>query len=152
MDKVAEEEPADEDVASGVVGYGWAAGAHLTALSRDPERRGRRHLHLAHGRDEQGTGGGPADRGRRDLDELLARDDIDVIDICSRSNLHAAQAIAAARAGKHVIIEKPIALTVGELRGAQQAVARVGRADLRLLRGALLRRSSRPRSASSTTT
>ncbi len=49
-----------------------------------------------------------------------------MIDICSRSDLHAAQGIAAARAGKHVIIEKPITLNLAELRALQAAVAETG--------------------------
>ena len=107
----------------GVVGYGWVTGAHITALQLVPgvrvvavcssreldaaelEKRHGAHIEVLH-----------------DLDELLARPDIDVIDICSRSNLHAAQATAAARAGKHLIVEKPIALSLGDLRGLEAAV------------------------------
>src|SRR5262245_52901315 len=43
---------------------------------------------------------------------LLARRDVDAICIGTPSGLHAQQAIAAARAGKHVLVEKPIALTL----------------------------------------
>jgi predicted dehydrogenase len=39
---------------------------------------------------------------------LLARDDIDAVDLCVPNHLHAEMAIAAARAGKHVIVEKPL--------------------------------------------
>jgi predicted dehydrogenase len=48
------------------------------------------------------------------LEELLARSDIDAVTICSPSGLHPAQALDALRAGKHVLIEKPVALTVAE--------------------------------------
>jgi len=41
-------------------------------------------------------------------DELLAADDVDVVDICAPTVLHAPLAAAAARAGKHVIVEKPL--------------------------------------------
>jgi UDP-N-acetyl-2-amino-2-deoxyglucuronate dehydrogenase len=47
-----------------------------------------------------------------DLDELLDRDDIDAISIMTPSGLHAPQAIAALRRDKHVLVEKPIALSV----------------------------------------
>ncbi len=108
----------------GVIGYGWAAGAHLTALAGIPNVE---VVAIATSRTdvEQGMvarGSRPVDVVR-DVNELLARDDIDVVDICSRSDRHAAQAIAAAEAGKHLIIEKPIALTIGELRDLQRAVA-----------------------------
>jgi UDP-N-acetyl-2-amino-2-deoxyglucuronate dehydrogenase len=46
--------------------------------------------------------------------ELLARDDVDVVCICTPSGLHAEQAVRAAEAGKHLLIEKPIALSLDE--------------------------------------
>ncbi|MCS7252656.1 MAG: Gfo/Idh/MocA family oxidoreductase [Armatimonadota bacterium] len=47
-----------------------------------------------------------------DLDDLFADPDLDMIDICLPSHMHAEAAIKALRAGKHVFVEKPIALTV----------------------------------------
>jgi 2-hydroxy-4-carboxymuconate semialdehyde hemiacetal dehydrogenase len=44
-----------------------------------------------------------------DLDEVLARDDVDAVILCTPTQLHAAQAIAAMRAGKHVQVEIPVA-------------------------------------------
>ena len=49
-----------------------------------------------------------------DVDELLARPDIDAISISTPSGLHPGQALAALRHGKHVLVEKPIALSVGD--------------------------------------
>jgi predicted dehydrogenase len=49
-----------------------------------------------------------------DYRELLARDDIDVVDICTPEFLHAEQTLAAAAAGKHVHCEKPMASSVAE--------------------------------------
>lgn len=43
-----------------------------------------------------------------DFDAVLAREDVDVVNICLPSGMHAQYAIAAAKAGKHVITEKPI--------------------------------------------
>lgn len=48
----------------------------------------------------------------RNLDDLLARPDVDAVVIGTPSGLHAAQGIAAARAGKHVVVEKPLAVTL----------------------------------------
>ena len=53
------------------------------------------------------------------LGELLARPDVDVVVICTPSGLHPDQAVAAARAGKHVITEKPMAVT---LEGADRMI------------------------------
>jgi len=46
-----------------------------------------------------------------DYRELLARDDISIINVCTPNYLHKEQAIAAIRAGKHVYCDKPLALT-----------------------------------------
>jgi predicted dehydrogenase len=111
----------------GLVGSGWAAGAHVGAHNRIDDCE---VVAMCTSRDPAPDGF--ADRNGRPLDvvrdyaELLARPDIDVIDLCSRSDLHAAQAIAAAQAGKHLIIEKPIGLTLPEMRAVEDAVAAAG--------------------------
>lgn len=56
-----------------------------------------------------------------DYHELLARDDIDVVNICTPSGLHAVMGIEALEAGKHVIVEKPIALSTSD---ADQLIAK----------------------------
>ena len=48
---------------------------------------------------------------------MIERDDIDIVDICTPGNIHAEIAIAALAAGKHVLVEKPLANTVAEARG-----------------------------------
>jgi len=58
--------------------------------------------------------------GSGDWREVVARDDIDLIDICSPGDTHAEIAIAALRAGKHVLCERPLANSVAE---AEQMVA-----------------------------
>jgi predicted dehydrogenase len=49
-----------------------------------------------------------------DWRSVVERDDIDVIDVCTPGNSHAEIAIAALEAGKHVLVEKPLANTVAE--------------------------------------
>ena len=49
-----------------------------------------------------------------DYQEMLKRPDLKIVCICTPSSLHPAQAIAAARAGKHVLSEKPMAITLDE--------------------------------------
>jgi myo-inositol 2-dehydrogenase/D-chiro-inositol 1-dehydrogenase len=51
-------------------------------------------------------------RSYADLDRMLAEAECDVVDICLPNFLHAQVAIAAARRGKHVIVEKPLAVTL----------------------------------------
>lgn len=48
------------------------------------------------------------------LDEMLERRDVDAVSILTPSGLHAEQAIAVARAGKHVVVEKPMALRLDD--------------------------------------
>lgn len=49
-----------------------------------------------------------------DWREVLARDDVDIVDICAPGWLHAEIAIAALAAGKHVLVEKPLSNTLAE--------------------------------------
>ncbi|SFJ50750.1 Predicted dehydrogenase [Halobacillus dabanensis] len=57
-----------------------------------------------------------------DWRKLIAREDIDVIDIVTPNHTHAEIAIAAAKAGKHIITEKPLALTLEEAKEMYSAV------------------------------
>lgn len=59
--------------------------------------------------------------------ELLKRDDLDVIDICTPSGLHQDQAIAALEAGFHVVVEKPVAKSLAEMDAVEKAEAASGR-------------------------
>lgn len=59
-----------------------------------------------------------------DWREVVSRPDIDIVDICTPNDTHAPIAIAAAKAGKHVLCEKPMAMTVAdaeEMLAAAQA-------------------------------
>ncbi len=49
-----------------------------------------------------------------DYREMLGRDDVDVVDICTPASLHTSMVIDAIEAGKHVLCEKPMATTLGE--------------------------------------
>lgn len=59
-------------------------------------------------------------------ERLVARDDLDLIDICTANDLHAPIAIAAAKAGKHVLCEKPMARNADEARRMLDAVGAAG--------------------------
>jgi len=49
-------------------------------------------------------------------ENLIKRDDIDIVDICTPNNSHMPIALAAAKAGKHIICEKPIAMDASEAK------------------------------------
>lgn len=55
------------------------------------------------------------------VDELLACEEIDVVNICIPSGYHADMAVRAAKAGKHIIVEKPMAITGEQLDMVEQA-------------------------------
>jgi predicted dehydrogenase len=61
-----------------------------------------------------------------DWREVLKRDDIDAVDICTPNNLHAEIAIAAAEAGKMILCEKPLAMDAAEGEKMCQAVEKAG--------------------------
>jgi UDP-N-acetyl-2-amino-2-deoxyglucuronate dehydrogenase len=61
-----------------------------------------------------------------DQAELLARPDIDLVYIATPHHLHAEQAVAAAEAGKHVFVEKPIAVSASEADTVIDACERAG--------------------------
>lgn len=56
-----------------------------------------------------------------DYRELLERDDIDAVSICTPNYLHAQQVVNAAKAGKHILCEKPLATTVEDMEEMIQA-------------------------------
>lgn len=85
-----------------------------------------------------GAWDGDADRGRRiagrlgmdrvhaSLDELLSRDDVDAVVVCSENVHHAAHTIAAAEAGKHVLCEKPLATASADAAAMVRAAEKAG--------------------------
>lgn len=61
-----------------------------------------------------------------DWKKLIARNDIDVIDICTSNNVHMPIAVAAAKAGKHIICEKPVAMNAAEAKAMLDAAEAAG--------------------------
>ncbi len=64
-----------------------------------------------------------------DWKKLIARDDIDAVDICTPNDTHAEIAIAAAEAGKMVLCEKPLARSLAESQEMVDAVEKAGVAN-----------------------
>lgn len=60
------------------------------------------------------------------LEALLARSDIDIVVLATPPDLHREQALAAAAAGKHLLIEKPMAQSVAECRAIEAACDAAG--------------------------
>ncbi|MEV6864438.1 Gfo/Idh/MocA family oxidoreductase [Streptosporangium subroseum] len=77
------------------------------------------------GRSKERTTAAAADLGwaavETDWRDLIRRDDVDIVDICTPGDSHAEIAIAALAAGKHVLCEKPLANTVAEAEAMSEA-------------------------------
>ena len=107
----------------GIVGLGWVAGAHIETFKTVTGARvsgvcSRRRLDES---ELEASYGVPL-RVYGSYEEMLADPAIDIVDICTPHHLHAEQSIAAARAGKHLIIEKPLCLTVEDLAAMKRAI------------------------------
>lgn len=101
----------NEPLRIGVIGAGQIAQTHFKNYSQIPEVRVVAVADLFPEKvDAAKSNFGIAD-GYSDFKELLARDDIDAVDVCVHNNKHAPITIAALRAGKHVYCEKPMAGT-----------------------------------------
>ena len=59
-------------------------------------------------------------------DDILRASDVDIVSIATPNQLHATEAVAAAQAGKHMLLEKPTGLDVAELVRIRDAVRRAG--------------------------
>ena len=113
-------------------------GARVTAIcTRDPKKLG------GDWRSVKGNFGG--DGGVHDLrrvaaydrlEDLLADDRVDLVDICLPTTMHCESTLAALAAGKHVLLEKPIAL---DLRRAERMVAEARKRGLLLMVAHVLR-------------
>ena len=61
-----------------------------------------------------------------DFDEALAHDGVDIVSVCTPQHVHAENTIAAAEAGKHIVIEKPVAMNLEEMAAMRRAVDAAG--------------------------
>lgn len=111
----------------GIIGYGWAATAHIEAINRGP---GGRVAAICSSRPQDPAAlaakyGAPI-KVYTQVADLLADPEIHVVDITGYPWEHADQAIAAAKAGKHIILEKPMVLSLADLRRVEAAVKAAG--------------------------
>lgn len=103
----------DRQLGFGIIGCGMIANFHAQALAAVPGARLVAATDVAEGlrREFAGKYGITAEES---VEALLARPDVDVVCVCTPSGLHAGQAIQAARAGRHVVLEKPMALNLAD--------------------------------------
>lgn len=114
----------------GILGAGGIARAHAAAYARFPERC--RVLAVADIFADKAESFaqqlGPDVAAHARAEEVLARADVDLVSICAPPFEHARLTVAALDAGKHVLVEKPMATSLQECDTMRDAARRSGRA------------------------
>jgi predicted dehydrogenase len=110
----------------GLIGVGWGSVVQTPAFRLVPEYEvaaicSRRPERVAKAGEALGI-----DDTSTDWEAFVQRDDLDVISVCTPVDLHAEQAIAAIEAGKHVLVEKPLALTADDAKPIVDAAEKAG--------------------------
>ncbi|MDQ1726771.1 MAG: hypothetical protein QOK14_816, partial [Frankiaceae bacterium] len=117
-----------ESLGVGMVGYAFMGAAHSQAwrtAGRVFDVPLQPRMVALCGRNRAAAEGAAARLGwssvETDWKQLVARDDVQLVDICTPGDSHAEIAIAALEAGKHVLCEKPLANTVPEAEAMAEA-------------------------------
>jgi predicted dehydrogenase len=117
----------DSVVRVGVLGAGaWARGAHLPGYKRDPRCRLVAIADVERERAVDAAREFDIPTVSADARELVTRDDIDLVDVCTPSHTHLELAWSALEAGKHVLCEKPVAYDFRDTRRAHEFARRRG--------------------------
>jgi len=110
-----------------VIGYGWAATAHIAAINASSQAQvtavwSSRPLDSA----ELSARHGSPIKTYTDLSSMLESESVHVVDITSYPDQHARQFIAAAKRGKHIIVEKPLAIEWSQILEMKEAAESSG--------------------------
>jgi len=136
-----------ENLRVAMIGYGFMGAAHSQGwrvaprffdLPAQPAMSvvvGRNHAAVTAAADKWGWS-----EAATDWRDVIARDDIDVVDIVTPGDTHAEIAIAALEAGKHVLCEKPLANSVAEAEAMTDAATRAAERGVRAMVGFTYRR------------
>jgi len=111
----------------GIAGTGWVSGEHIRAFENNPLTKvvalcGRSKEKAAAKAIETGIDCAVLD----DYRAMIARSDIDIVCIATPPHVHKDQAVAAAKAGKHILLEKAMATTLEDAREIRDAVEQAG--------------------------
>jgi UDP-N-acetyl-2-amino-2-deoxyglucuronate dehydrogenase len=111
----------------GIIGYGWVATAHIAAINATAHAQvtavySSRTLNDA----EVSAAHGSAVKTYTDLNKMLKDPSLHIVSICSYPYQHKDHAVAAAEAGKHIIVEKPLALSWEDCKAVEKAVKKAG--------------------------
>lgn len=118
----------------GVIGFGWMGQAHSRSYNRIPSvfsDAGIRPRLVAicdevPGRCETAMEDFGFEESHRDWEELVARDDLDIVDVTAPNGMHRPIAVAAAEAGHNVFCEKPVGITPADTAAIAAAARKAG--------------------------
>jgi predicted dehydrogenase len=110
----------------GLIGAGGIAGAHVAGYLRNPETVTFAAVADPVRESAETRAGDSGAAIYADYRTMLAEADIDAVDICLPHHLHKDAIVAAARAGKHILCEKPLCLTPEEAAEVDAAVTEAG--------------------------
>lgn len=107
----------------GIIGTGWVAGEHIKAFQTNPNTEVRGICsRLESSAKAKAVQCGVSCAAYTKLDDMLARDDIHIIAIATPPDCHVDEAVASAKAGKHILLEKAMATTLDDARLIRDAV------------------------------
>ena len=107
-----------------VHGAGWVSGPHIKAFMHNPNTRvvaisSRKRASAQARADEAGL---KDVKIYDDFDKALKNPDVDIVSICTPQHIHLENVVAAAKAGKHMVIEKPVANSLADIKKERDAV------------------------------
>lgn len=110
-----------------VIGYGWASTAHIAAINGTSLAQVTA-IYSSRKQDDAALSArhGGSIRSFTDLDVLLKQPDIHAVSICSYPSQHTEHFEKAAKAGKHIILEKPLNLSLEESKRMLAAAKKSG--------------------------
>jgi len=111
-----------------VIGAGWVSTQHILAYVNNPNAQVRAicDINLENARLRVKEAGLSEVAFYDNATEALCHDGIDAVSICTPQHVHCENVLAAAKAGKHMIIEKPAANSLDQLRQMRDAVNAAG--------------------------
>lgn len=118
---------ADKQLGILIHGAGWVSTQHIQAFAKNPHTRVVAICsRTMEGARQRAAEAGPDVACFDNLGAALAHPGVDIVSICTPQHLHAENTIAAARAGKHLVIEKPVCMTLDEGRVMRDAIRAAG--------------------------
>jgi predicted dehydrogenase len=115
-----------DKVGVGIIGCGIISGTHIKRYLGNPQAKIVAVCDIVESKAQEAAKAAGTDIVYTDYNEMLKRDDIQAVSICTPHPLHVAPAIAAANAGKHILCEKPMCTRVKEANRMVEAVRRNG--------------------------